>query len=596
MSASSTIPSTARNRVRLTEVLAQLPSLALDLPIMAGGVLGGIKANPNGRLSIGALFAERAAKYADNVFLRFEGNDITYAQANATANRYAATLASHGVGRGDVVGIMVRNSPQTVLLMLATVKLGAIAGMLNYNQRGHVLAHSIGLLDSKMLVTDAEFEEAISESGVNVVSQLTADELDRMSVLAPTTNPSATEAVLAKDRAFYIFTSGTTGLPKASVMTHYRWLRGMYGIGSLALRLRSNDVLYSCLPLYHNNALTLAVSTTINAGATLAIGRSFSVSRFWDEVIASRATAFIYIGELCRYLLNQPPKPTDRQHKVRVIIGNGLRAELWGEFTKRFGIKRVCEFYSASESNTAFVNALNIDRTVGLCPYPLAYVKYDIETGEPVRNSKGFLTKVGAGEAGLLLSKVTSMSPFDGYTDPTASEKKLVRDAFKKGDTWFNTGDLMRNLGWGHAAFGDRLGDTFRWKGENVATTEVEAAIDNNDAVEESTVFGVQVPGTDGRAGMAAIKLHDGVELDPKALSDTVYQHLPAYALPLFIRIVDSLEHTTTFKSRKVELREQAYGETVTDPLYVLAGRAEGYVPFYPEYPEEVAGGQRPKG
>lgn len=227
---------------------------------------------------------------------------------------------------------------------------------------------------------------------------------------------------------------------------------------------------------------------------------------------------------------------------------------------------------------------------------PIAYVKYDVESGEPVRNDKGFLTKVGPGESGLLLSKVTDLAPFDGYTDPTASEKKLVRDAFKKGDTWFNTGDLMRNLGWGHAAFGDRLGDTFRWKGENVATTEVEAAIEHNDAVEESTVFGVQVPGTDGRAGMAAIKLHDGVELDPKALSDTVYQNLPAYALPLFIRIVDTLEHTTTFKSRKVELREQAYGESVTDPLYVLAGRAEGYVPFYPEYPEELAGGQRPKG
>ncbi|AKC38245.1 long-chain-acyl-CoA synthetase [Mycolicibacterium phlei] len=595
MSASSAIPSNPRDRVHLTEVLAQLPGMAWDLPILARGIISGIKSNPKGRWSIGALFAERAAKHADRVFLRFEGTDITYAQANATANRYAATLASHGVGRGDVVGIMLRNSPQTVLLMLATVKLGAIAGMLNYNQRGHVLAHSIGLLDSKLLISEADFVEPINESGANVISLLTGDELDRASVLAPTTNPAATDAVMTKDRAFYIFTSGTTGLPKASVMTHYRWLRGMSGVGDMALRLRPSDVLYSCLPLYHNNALTLAVSTTINAGATLAIGKSFSVSRFWDEVIASRATAFIYIGELCRYLLNQPPKPTDRQHKVRVIIGNGLRPELWGEFTHRFGIKRVCEFYSASESNTAFVNALNIDRTVGICPMPIAYVKYDIETGEPLRNSKGHLTKVGAGEAGLLISKVTSLAPFDGYTDPTASEKKLVRDAFKKGDTWFNTGDLMRNLGWGHAAFGDRLGDTFRWKGENVATTEVEGALHHADAIEEATVFGVEVPGTDGRAGMAAIKLHDGAEFDPKALSDIVYQYLPAYALPLFVRIVDTLEHTTTFKSRKVELREQAYGEAVTDPLYVLAGRAEGYVPFYPDYAGEVAGGQRPK-
>lgn len=590
------IPAAARERVNLSDVLVRLPALLPDLPTIVRGVLSAAKATPGARTSIGSVFTESAARHADRVFLRCEGKDITYAEANRRANRYAATLTSQGVRRGDVVGIMLRNSPEVVLLMLAAAKLGAVAGMLNFNQRDNVLAHSIGLLDAKVLVADSEFVSAIHDCGVQVDALFTVEQFDELAQHAPATNPAATAAVRASDKALYICTSGTTGLPKASVMTHYRYLRAAAGFGSVTLRLRPSEVFYSCLPLYHNSALTVAVGSTMTTGATLAIGRSFSASRFWDELIANQATGFIYIGELCRYLLNQPAKPVDRQHKVRVMVGNGLRAELWGEFSRRFGIKQISELYSASEANTGFVNVLNIDRTVGICPSPIAFVEYDVETGEPARNAKGFLTKVGTGEQGLLLSKVTSLAPFDGYTDAKATEKKLVRNAFKKGDVWFNTGDLLRDLGWRHAAFGDRLGDTFRWKSENVATTEVEAALDQDDAIEESTVFGVEVPGCDGRAGMAAIKLHGAAQFDPERLGQLAFKTLPGYALPLFIRIVDSLEHTVTFKSRKVELRDEAYGDAVADPLYVLAGRAEGYVPFYPEYPAELAAGQRPKG
>ena len=338
------------------------------------------------------------------------------------------------------------------------------------------------------------------------------------------------------------------------------------------------------------------MSSVINSGATLALGKSFSASRFWDEVIATRATAFIYIGEVCRYLLNQPPKPTDRKHEIRVIAGNGLRPDIWDEFTNRFGIARVCEFYAASEGTTAFINVFNVPRSTGISPMPLAYVDYDPDTGEPVRDDVGRVHRVPAGQPGLLLSPVNRLQPFDGYTDKKASEKKLVRKAFKDGDCWFNTGDVMSPQGMFHAAFVDRLGDTFRWKGENVATTQVEAAVSADPNVEECTVYGVEVPHTGGRAGMAAIKLRDGAEFDGQSLARAVYDTLPAYALPLFVRLADSLEHTTTFKSRKVELRNQAYGPDVEDPLYVLAGRDEGYVPFYPEYPDEVASGKRPQG
>ena len=583
-------------KVNLLDVALGLPALLADTPVILRAALTGLLAQPDSKTSIGKVFQDRARRHPDRVFLRFGDRTITYRQANETVNRYAAVLSGYGVGHGDVVGIMLRNRPETVLVMLATVKCGAIAGMLNYNQRADVLAHSIGLLDSTVLVAEADLLEPIRDSGATPAGLISLEQLTDESADKPAGDPPSASEVRARATAFYIFTSGTTGHPKASVMTHQRWLRALAGFSGLGVRLRGEDTMYCALPLYHNNALTVALSSVLDAGATLALGASFSASRFWDEVIAADATAFVYIGELCRYLLNQPPKPTDRTHRVRVIVGNGLRPDIWEEFTKRFGIKRVVEFYAASEGNTAFINILNIPGSTGVNPIPLAYVEYDPVSGDPVRDDKGRVRRVPAGQPGLLLSPVSRLSPFDGYTDKAASEKKLVRNAFRDGDVWFNTGDLMSPQGMGHASFADRIGDTFRWKGENVATTEVEAALSADRSVEECTVFGVEVPGADGRAGMAAVKLRDGATFDGKTLAGKLFQNLPGYAVPLFIRIVPGLETTSTFKSRKVDLRDQAFGSQVSDPLYVLSGRREGYVPFYAGYPAEVAAGKRPAG
>ncbi|MDT5217855.1 MAG: fatty-acyl-CoA synthase [Mycobacterium sp.] len=594
-----------RSSVGLLDIATKLPGLLMDMPVIVRGVITGFGARPTAKTSIGKVFQERAARYGDKLFIQFEDQQLTYREANETVNRYAAVLAARGVGHGDVVGVMLRNSPHSVLLMLAVVKCGAVAAMLNYHQRGKVLAHSINLLGAKAVVAETDFIEPISESGADTNGLMTLDELQQLAASAPATNPATTTAVLAKDKAFYIFTSGTTGMPKASVMTHYRWLRALAGFGGLGMRLNTDDTLYCCLPLYHNNALTVALSSVLNSGSTLALGKSFSASRFWDDVIRYDATAFVYIGEICAYLLNQPPKPTDRKHHVRVIAGNGLRPAIWDEFTKRFGIARVCEFYAASEGNTAFLNVFNVDKTTGICPSPIAFVEYDEETGGPARGDDGRVRKVKTGQPGLLLSKVSSFQPFDGYTDEEATEKKLVRGAFKDDDVWFNTGDLMRSQGFRHAAFTDRLGDTFRWKGENVATTEVEAAISTDPQVEEATVFGVEVEGAGGKAGMAAIQLKDGQEFDGKALAKAAYEHLPGYAVPLFVRITSELAHTSTFKSQKVDLRKEGYGGNtgegdedagdIEDPIYVLAGRDEGYVEFYADYPSEVVDGNRPK-
>ncbi|MGQ4616380.1 long-chain-acyl-CoA synthetase [Nocardia sp. R7R-8] len=583
-----------RSTVSLADLARHLPAMALDAPGMLRNALK-MLVTPDSKSSVGLYFQRTAHRHPDRPFLRFEGACYTYGEANAEVNRYASVLTARGVRRGDVVGVLMTNRPETLFVVLATVKLGATVGLLNHHQRDQVLAHSLGLLDSVLTVVGAECAEAIDSLPEPPADVLPADELHAAARAADDGDPPSCAEVTAGERAFLIFTSGTTGLPKASVMTHLRWTKSMAGLGGLGIRLRGNDTLYCCLPLYHNNALTVALSAVLASGGTFALGRSFSASRFWDEVTREQATAFIYIGELCRYLLNQPVEPTDRQHEVRLAVGNGLRPELWDEFKSRFGIERIVEFYGASEANIAFVNAFGVDRTAGFGPLPYAVVEYDEETGKAARDKNGRLRRVGAGGVGLLLAKVTDRSPFDGYTDKAASEAKLVRDGFESGDVWFDTGDLVRDQGWHHIAFVDRLGDTFRWKGENVATTEVEGALSKAESIEQAVVFGVDIPGTDGKAGMAAVTLRPGAEFDGAAVAKLAYEQLPGYAVPLFIRIVHELEQTSTFKSRKVELRKQGYTQDPDSALYVLAGRTEGYLPAYAGYAADVAAGRAPK-
>ncbi|MGW4241341.1 long-chain-acyl-CoA synthetase [Nocardia sp. NPDC004722] len=583
----------ARSTVSLFDLARSLPGMAVAAPGMLRNAVH-MLVKPTDKASIGLFFQRGAAKHPDRTFLKFEGRRYTWGEANAVVNRYANVLAAHGVTRGDVVGILMVNRPEALFTVLAAVKLGATAGLLNHNQRDVVLQHSFGLLNSVLDVIGEECADGLDSLTEARPNLLWSEQLATEATAADPSNPAVTEQITAKERAYLIFTSGTTGLPKASVMTHMRWTKSMAGIGGLGVRLTGKDTLYCCLPLYHNNALTVALSSVIAGGASFALGRKFSATRFWDEAVASEATAFVYIGELCRYLLNQPAKRNDRNHKVRLCVGNGLRPELWDEFQQRFGIKRIVEFYGASEGNVAFINAFSIDKTAGFTPLPFAIVEYDDATGKALRHPDGRLRRVRPGGVGLLLAKVTTSSPFDGYTDASATESKLVRDGFTNGDCWFDTGDLVRDQRFGHIAFVDRLGDTFRWKGENVATTEVEGAFDGIDSVMQAVVFGVDIPGTDGKAGMAAVTLHDGATFDGKVAAKTLYDHLPVYAVPLFIRVVPELEQTSTFKSRKVELRKQGYTPDDQSALYVLANRTDGYVPAYPEYAAEVAAGRAP--
>ncbi|MBU3063310.1 long-chain-acyl-CoA synthetase [Nocardia sp. NEAU-G5] len=586
--------SNASTTVSLLDLVRHLPEMAADAPGLLRGAAG-MLVRPDDKVSVGLHFQRAAAAVPDRVFLRFEGREYTYGEANVEVNRYAAVLAERGAGRGDVVGVLMTNRPETLFVVLATVKLGATVGLLNHHQRDRVLAHSFGLLGSAVNVIGEECGEALDSLPEPPVNLLFTAELTELARIAPATNPPACEQVTARERAFLIFTSGTTGLPKASVMTHLRWTKSMAGLGGLGVRLRKDDTLYCCLPLYHNNALTVALSSVLGARASFALGRKFSASGFWNEVVATRATAFIYIGELCRYLLNQPEKSVEREHSVRLAVGNGLRPELWDQFRERFGIRRIVEFYAASEGNVAFINAFGVDRTAGFGPLPYAIVEVDDVTGRARRFPDGRAHRVPAGGTGLLLAKVTDRAPFDGYTDKSATESKLVRNAFRDGDCWFDTGDLVRDQHWHHIAFVDRLGDTFRWKGENVATTEVEGAFDGAQEITQAVVYGVDIPGADGKAGMAAVTLRPGASIDGRALSARLHDRLPGYAVPLLVRVVEELETTSTFKSRKVELRKQGYTPDADTTLYVLASRTEGYVPFYDAYPDEVAAGTVPR-
>jgi len=582
------------DRIRLRDIVHAAIKGLPDTPSVMRGLWNLATIKPDKKLSIGLVIERHAAATPHATALVFEDRRWSYAAFNAWANRIAGSLAAAGVKPGDSVAILMENRAETLACVTAVLKLGAAAGMLNHQQRGEVLAHSIGLIAPRLIITGAECREAM-ESTPYIAAAKQGPQLFWEGDRAPKGyvdlrqdaaarsehNPASTAEITAGSTCFYIFTSGTTGLPKASRMTHYRWLRGMAGLSQMAMRVKADDVFYCCLPLYHNNALTVSWGAVLGSGATLVLSRKFSASRFWDELREHRATAFCYIGELCRYLLNRPATSKDRLHSVRLMVGNGLRPELWAGFQQRFGIDNISEFYGASEGNVAFVNGFNLQRTAGFCPLSFAIVVFDAEQEQAQRDRKGFMQKVAKGGTGLLIAEISERAPFDGYTDQKSSDAKVLRDVFKKGDAWFNTGDLVRDQGYKHIQFVDRVGDTFRWKGENVATTEVESALNQFAAIEQAVVYGVNVPGADGRAGMAALTLPGA--LDGAALAQHLIAALPAYAVPLFLRLKTEQEVTGTFKFKKVDLKREGFDPAVlSEPLYVLADRSKGYEPLTP--------------
>ncbi|XP_062922383.1 long-chain fatty acid transport protein 2-like isoform X2 [Mobula hypostoma] len=501
------------------------------------------------------LLVQRARRSPHKPFVVFEGRPLSYGQLEAESNRVGQVLRDT-LRPGDCAALLLPNGPLFLAAWFGLTKLGCAAAFLNTNVRGQALIHCFKSSGARTLFTAAELWSLVED----VLPALRSEKVmvfildgeyagedvetlkDKIQAASDEPLPASLRSGVTFQSPFtYIFTSGTTGLPKAAIINHLRAHQMANFITSCGIR--SSDILYTTLPLYHSSGSVLGICGCINVGATIVLRRKFSATHFWDDCRKYNVTVIQYVGELLRYLCNVPKRSNDREHKVRMAFGNGLRADVWREFLNRFGNIQICEFYGATEGNVGFMNCTGKIGAVGRINFLLKWfygfhlVKYDAVREAPVRDANGRCIEVATGEVGLLISKITPRNPFTGYVgNKILTERKHLRDVFCEGDLYFNTGDLMLMDHDNFIYFQDRIGDTFRWKGENVATTEVADVLSALDFVQNVCVYGVTVPGHEGRAGMAAIQLRTGADWDGEQLYEHVVTHLPSYARPRFLR------------------------------------------------------------
>ena len=559
-------------------------------------------------------FEATVDKHRANVAFRFEGDVITYGEFDARANQVANWALEQGLKPGDSVALFMENRPEYVAVWAGLSKVGVVSALINSHLTGEALAHCINIADAKHIVFGADQDEAIAsldglldgDPGFWTLGGRTSNQIhDFRDALQAASDArpdrSHRENLRGQDLCLYVYTSGTTGLPKAARLTHMR-TQGMMRSFIAPCRTGPRDRVYITLPLYHGTGGLCGVGMTLMTGGSIILRKRFSASQFWEDAVNEGATAFAYIGELCRYLLNTPTHPLERAHRIRTGFGNGLRPEIWQEFFDRFGIPHLAEFYGSTEGNVSFVNFDGKVGSVGKIPNFLAskfdhvrFVKFDIESEMPVRGEDGFCIDTDPDEAGEAIGRITdeARGRFEGYNDEEATRKKILRDVFEEGDMWYRTGDLMRKDAKGYIYFVDRIGDTFRWKGENVATNEVSEILSKIPGVATANVYGVPVSGMDGKAGMAAITSQGDVNFD--TLYSELLEKLPSYAVPIFLRLQQEAETTGTFKYRKVELVEQGFDpDKVEDPVWFANPETGAYEPLtQDEYETVLSGGYR---
>lgn len=559
--------------------------------------------------TIADRFEESAQRLADRPFLLEGDASYSYAQLNARANQVAHALHAQGVRKGDVVAMSLENRAAFFFVWLAINKLGAIAGFMNTYIQGKPLVHSLEVTHAKFVVVGEEcaalyaatealpavtylhWPDADRPAEPALLAQFGPD-LEQLSQEQDTANGPADwrEGVVGGDTAQYIFTSGTTGLPKAAVVSHARWL--MSGESMQVLwDIQQSDRFYCFLPMYHAAASMSATGTALCAGASVVVRRKFSRSEFWNDVRRYDITFCQYVGEICRFLLSVPPAANDKAHTLRKMSGTGMTQEIWQQWSERFGSDfQIFEGWGSTEANAS---TINLDNRIGSCgrvPFwektNLRLVKYDQETGEHIRDANGFLQLAGVNEPGEALGMLMQYpgvmaGRFEGYTSTEATEKKILRNVFAEGDAWWSSGDLLRCDEDGYCWFVDRIGDTFRWKSENVSTMEVSDALGDFQGLDAITVYGVQVPGHGGRAGMSALVMQDGAQFDAKAFWELALKRLPRYAAPLFVRLMDAPDMTGNYKLRKVDLQKQGFDlNLVKEPMFVRDDRLMTYVPL----------------
>jgi len=530
---------------------------------------------------------QRAAEFAGSPALLSERECLTYGTLAERSNRYARWALAQGIGQGETVGLFMPNRPEYLAVWAGVTKVGGVVALLNTNLVGLALAHCINVVEPKHLIVAAELADQVSTAlpHLKVIPALwisgaaSSPSLDREleQHLGEPLSENERRPVTIEDRALYIYTSGTTGLPKAATVTHGRVMQWTHWFAGM-MDTRPADRMYDCLPMYHSVGGVQATGAVLVGGGSVVLQEKFSARRFWSDIVRWDCTLVQYIGELCRYLIHTEPTPYEKDHRIRMACGNGLRPDVWDEFKNRFRIPQIFEFYAATEGNVSLFNIDGEPGAIGRIPsylahrFPAVLVRLDIEKGEPVRNEQGFCIRSAPNEVGEALGALRKDqsnigSRFDGYTSREASEKKILYDVFEPGDAWFRTGDLMRKDDRGFFYFVDRVGDTFRWKGENVATSEVSMALCAFRGIKEANVYGVAVPGADGRAGMAT--LIAGSDLDLTALRAHLTNRLPSYACPMFLRIRSEMEVTATFKYTKSDLVREGYDPSASaDPIY----------------------------
>lgn len=564
--------------------------------------------DPSGRELVADDFENVVDKYPRNIAFRFEGQVTSYEEFDAQANRIANWGLGLGLKAGDSVALFMENRVEYVAIWYGLAKIGVVSALINHNLTEASLAHCVNISAAQLIITGADQDDALKSAEgqfegdpkVWTLGGVTGESLEKALAASSATRPDRRhrETLRGGDLCLFVYTSGTTGMPKAAKLTNTR-VQGMMRSFITPCDMTSRDRVYITLPLYHSTGGICGVGISFMNGASVVLRRKFSVTEFWDDCADEGVTVIAYIGELCRYLLNAPPHPKERAHHIRTGFGNGLRADIWQPFLDRFNIPSLAEFYGSTEGNVSFVN---YDGTVGsvgrMAPYlkktfeHIAFVKFDVVNEEPVRGPDGFCIKTDYDEAGEAIGKIGdgARTRFEGYKDKAATEQKLLRDVFEPGDLWFRTGDLMKIDKLGYVYFVDRVGDTFRWKGENVSTNEVAETVASAPGIATANVYGVSVQGADGRAGMAAVTTHGEVDYD--GLYAWLCQRLPKYAVPLFIRIQREADTTGTFKYRKVELVKEGFDpDEVTDPLWYYDPDLAKYEPLTPDAYETLMSG-----
>jgi fatty-acyl-CoA synthase len=538
----------------------------------------------NPTVTLPLVIDRMAEAYPDAPALIDPAETLTYRALADRARLYAGWSLRNGVAKGDVVCLFMRNCAEYMAIWLGVTGAGGVVALLNTKLTGDALIHAIDIVAPKHVIVGPGLTEAVEAIRLRLRSKpaiwAECDPGDEIGECVP--------ATLA-DRALCIYTSGTTGYPKAANVSHARLMQWSHWFSGM-MDASPRDRMYNCLPMYHSVGGVVATGAMLVSGGSVVIRDKFSASRFWADISANDCTVFQYIGELCRYLVNLPPSPEEARHRLRLSCGNGLRPDVWGEFRRRFHIPRNLEFYAATEANFSLYNCEDEPGAIGRIPlflshrFPVALVKFDIAAGEPVRGDDGLCQRCGADEIGEAVSRISGGAasggdkgggtPFEGYTDGTASAKKILRDVFAPGDAWFRSGDLMRKDARGFYYFVDRIGDTFRWKGENVSTSEVSEVVSSCPGVSEAVVYGVTIPGADGRAGMATIVTGPGFDL--AALRGHLGAALPEYARPLFLRVRKAIDATGTFKPMKQALMRDGYDPAATTDAIYVDDRAHG--------------------